>query len=111
MKKALIFIVLITAFSCGKKTDPGFELTDGVSRELASERKERISEVKYGLSFNIPEKLEDSIPSRLALELSLTDTNRPLVLDFIDDHEQATPPGFRQRGKPEKDPANMNVAV
>ncbi len=36
---------------------------------------------------------------------------RPLVLDFIDDHEKATPPGFRKKGKPVKDPANMNVAV
>ncbi|NNE54027.1 MAG: polyhydroxyalkanoate depolymerase [Sulfitobacter sp.] len=36
---------------------------------------------------------------------------RPLVLDFIDDHEQGTPHGHRQRGKSEKDPANMNVAV
>ena len=36
---------------------------------------------------------------------------RPLVLDFIDDHEASTPPGFRKRGKPVQDPANMNVAV
>ncbi|KIN64424.1 Polyhydroxyalkanoate depolymerase, intracellular [Sulfitobacter noctilucicola] len=36
---------------------------------------------------------------------------RPLVLDFIDDHENATPPSYRKRGKPVKDAANMNVAV
>lgn len=36
---------------------------------------------------------------------------RPLVLDFIDDNERSTPPGYRKRGKPVKDPANMNIAV
>lgn len=36
---------------------------------------------------------------------------RPLVLDFIDENEEDTPAGNRQRGKPSKDAANMNVAV
>ena len=36
---------------------------------------------------------------------------RPLVLDFIDDNEEDTPPGYRGRGEAVQDPANMNVAV
>ena len=33
MKKVLFYLALTTAFSCGKQSDPGFELTKGVSRE------------------------------------------------------------------------------
>jgi len=88
MKKTLFLIVLTAVISCSKKTGSEFELTEGVSRELASERKGRISDVKYRLSFNIPEKLEDSIPARLVLELSLTDSKEPVVLDFKTDNQR-----------------------
>ncbi|MGA9270722.1 MAG: M1 family aminopeptidase [Lutimonas sp.] len=87
MKKVLFYLVIATAFSCGKQSDPGFELTKGVSWELASHRRKQVSDVKYQLSFNIPEKKEDSIPSRLILELSLDDAKHPLVLDFKSDKE------------------------
>jgi len=86
MKKVLFYLVAVLVFSCGRKSDPGFEVTEGVSRELASHRKMQVSDVKYRLSFNIPEKREDSIPSRLILELSLKDAEHPLVLDFKSDH-------------------------
>ena len=36
---------------------------------------------------------------------------RPLVLDFIDDNEAATPPGFRQKKAATKKPANKNAAA
>ncbi|MGB5865975.1 MAG: polyhydroxyalkanoate depolymerase [Sulfitobacter sp.] len=40
---------------------------------------------------------------------------RPLVLDFIDDHEKATPPGYRRKKAAEKaapaKPANKNAAA
>jgi poly(3-hydroxybutyrate) depolymerase len=36
---------------------------------------------------------------------------RPLVLDFIDDHEKATPPGFRRKKTAEKKAANKNAAA
>ena len=86
MKKVLFYLVAVLVFSCGRPSDPEFEVTEGVSRELASHRKRQVSDVKYQLSFNIPEKREDSIPSRLILELSLKDSKHPLVLDFKSDN-------------------------
>ena len=85
MKKVLFYLVAVLVFSCGRKSDSKFEVTEGVSRELASHRKMQVSDVKYRLSFSIPEKREDSIPARLILELSLKDAEHPLVLDFKSD--------------------------
>ncbi len=82
MRTALIFLVLVLIFSCGKQPESALELKEGVPKELAAFRKEQISDVKYTLSFNIPKKLEDSIASRLVLELSVHDLSQPLVLDF-----------------------------
>ena len=87
MKKTLLYLVIITALSCDKRPDPGFEMTEGVSLELATHRKKQVADVKYHLSFNIPEKKEDSIPSSLILELSLDAAKHPLVLDFKSDKE------------------------
>lgn len=47
---------------------------------------------------------------------SWRDNIRPMVLDFIDDNEEKTPPGFRQKKKAarksaEKKPANKNAAA
>ena len=85
MKKILLILVLAAVFSCGKQADPVFELNEGVPWELASHRKAQVSDVKYQLTFNIPGKREDSIPSRLILELSLATSKQPLVLDFKTD--------------------------
>jgi len=42
---------------------------------------------------------------------SWRDNIRPMVLDFIDDNENATPPGFRQKKKATKKAANKNAAA
>ena len=82
MRTALLCLSFAIFISCGKQSESALELKEGVPKDLASFRKEQVSDVKYKLSFNIPEKLEDSIASRLVLELAVHDTGQPLVLDF-----------------------------
>ena len=55
---------------------------EGVSKELASYRKKQLSEVSYNLSFAIPKDKEQSIQSKLIVELKISDINQPLYLDF-----------------------------
>ena len=68
--------------SCDRKSNKALDLTEGVSKELASYRKNQDSNVKYHLFFKIPEIKEDSISSKLILELAIHDLNQPLILDF-----------------------------
>lgn len=57
-------------------------LVSGVSVELATHRKATISDLLYDLKFEIPEKLEASIPAEIAISFHLKKTDQPLVLDF-----------------------------
>ena len=82
MKKLLLYITVLLIVSCESKSDTVFEITEGVSKELAVYRKNQVSNVKYGLSFKIPLKKEDPISSKLILELSIHDLDQPLFLDF-----------------------------
>ncbi|KIC03894.1 peptidase M1 [Flavobacterium sp. JRM] len=59
-----------------------FILEKGVSEELAIFRKQQISDVTYELSFAIPDKKDQQIVSKLAVEFKLLDLSRPLYLDF-----------------------------
>lgn len=82
MKKVLLYITIILFVSCERKLNTGLDLSEGVSKELASYRKSQVSNVKYQLFFRIPLIKEDSIISKLILELSIHDLNQPLFLDF-----------------------------
>ncbi|MFV0555270.1 MAG: M1 family aminopeptidase [Mangrovibacterium sp.] len=56
-------------------------LDEGVSRELAQFRKEHYAEVKYDLSFSIPEKPSENIRASLTLSLTLA-KQVPVIFDF-----------------------------
>jgi aminopeptidase N len=73
--------MLAIGFSQSREKD-NFFLDNGVSENLAHFRKQQISNVFYGLSFEIPYKKEKEINSNLILELNLLDLSRPLYLDF-----------------------------
>jgi len=74
----LIFLLPVTA--CQKLSPV---LTEpGVSRELASLRKQTIDSLEYQVFFSIPESMEDSIPGRVTLHFLLSDRSLPLVIDF-----------------------------
>jgi aminopeptidase N len=57
-------------------TAPGVPLT------LAQDRAARIRDVRYDLRFSVPEAMTAAVTGSVALHFTLTDTSRPLVLDF-----------------------------
>jgi len=57
-------------------------LENGVSEQLAVFRKHQISNVTYGLSFEIPQQKQQEINSDLTLNLTISDLSQPLYLDF-----------------------------
>ena len=87
MKNILLCIAIVLFVSCERKSNKALELSEGVSKELASYRKNQVSNVKYHLFFKIPSTKEDSINSKLILELSVHDLSKPLFLDFKSNKE------------------------
>jgi len=82
MKKYFFYTILILLVSCEVDSNNTLILTDGVSSELASYRKQQVSDVTYNLSFSIPLKKKDSINSKLNLQLTINNLSQALVLDF-----------------------------
>lgn len=73
----------IAAIGCSQTKQKGTLILDnGVSEQLARFRKQQISEVSYGLSFEIPNQKEQDINSNLVLNLTLSTLKEPLYLDF-----------------------------
>ena len=77
-----IIAILIIFSSCKESVDTTAFLKEGVTLELEEYRSEQISDLKYELSFSIPEKKEEPVISKLVLKLNLKDLNAPLFLDF-----------------------------
>ncbi len=67
--------------SCMPQTEE-VSLVSGVSVELAAQRKATINNIVYDLKFNIPEKLEASIPAEITISFNLEENNQSLILDF-----------------------------
>jgi aminopeptidase N len=61
----------------------------GVSRALAEERVQRISEVRYTLSFSVPAAREVPITGRTTISFTLGDNRRPVVIDFAPNRPDA----------------------
>ncbi|MGC9472155.1 MAG: M1 family aminopeptidase [Bacteroidales bacterium] len=74
----LIFFLPVTA--CQKLSPVITE--PGISRELASLRKQTIDSLEYQVFFSIPESIDDSIPGRVTLRFLLSNRSLPLVIDF-----------------------------
>ena len=79
---AASFLLLPTmssrTFAQGRPPD----LSAGVSESLAIERADRVSDVRYSLSFEIPPGRSDPIHARVAISFALSDAGTPLALDF-----------------------------
>ncbi|OOV19729.1 M1 family aminopeptidase [Flavobacterium sp. LM4] len=76
-----LFTILTSGFCQSKQKESVF-LENGVSEQLAIFRKQKISNVSYGLSFEIPHQKSENINSELSLNLNLADLSQPLYLDF-----------------------------
>lgn len=59
---------------------------EGVSQELAQWRKETIKELRYGLSFDIPEQRDEAIEAEACIRFVL-ERSLEVVLDFRESHE------------------------
>ncbi len=80
-----LYITLVTALifsSCKDRTNTALQLEDGVSLELATYRKNQVSNVNYQLNFKIPEAKTQPIPAQLVLTFQISDVDAPLYLDF-----------------------------
>ena len=75
------FTIITIGFSQSKQKESSL-LENGVSEQLAVFRKHQISNVSYGLSFEIPNQKDQEISSSLTLDLTLSDLSQPLYLDF-----------------------------
>ena len=76
-----LFAFITIAFSQAKqKVNPVLE--NGVSEQMAIFRQQQISNVSYGLSFEIPNQKEQDIISNSNLELNVSDLSQSLYLDF-----------------------------
>jgi aminopeptidase N len=78
----LCFIALTTIGFSQSKPKEDLVIDNGVSEQLAIFRKHQISDVTYGLSFEIPQQKQQEINSNLILNLSIADLSEPLYLDF-----------------------------
>jgi len=75
------FTIITIGFSQSRQKESSL-LENGVSEQLAIFRKHQISNVSYGLSFEIPNQKQQEISSNLNLDLTLSDLSQPLYLDF-----------------------------
>ncbi|MCD8302661.1 MAG: M1 family aminopeptidase [Prevotellaceae bacterium] len=77
--------VLCLTSACQEEEE--LKLETGVSLELARQRKANISDVRYDLTFNIPEAKDSSVIGRAQIDLKLRKRSA-LVLDFKADSSQ-----------------------
>ncbi len=80
MKKAPALIpILLLSTGCGPESP---DTSPGVSWELAEHRRERISDIRYGLTLSIPRAIDERIRGVESIHFALSDNHTPIVLDF-----------------------------
>lgn len=77
-----VFLTLLLFISCGKESTPKNFLDNGISLQLATYRKQQVSNVKYQLKFSIPKTKAETIPSHLKITATISDVKEDLILDF-----------------------------
>jgi len=76
------FLLLLTGAAVAACFAPPPDASPGVSWQLARLRSRTISDVRYELSFTIPAALADPVVGRETVRFRLTNTRRPVLLDF-----------------------------
>ncbi|KAB5491539.1 MULTISPECIES: M1 family metallopeptidase [Flagellimonas] len=83
MKKTILPFLGVSLFLLACQQPKHIDLLDvGIPLAMAEYRKEQVTDVVYGLSFDIPEDKTQPIPSKLKLDLEIHDLSQPLYLDF-----------------------------
>ena len=83
------FFLLLALSACRTSETAWPDPEAGVPLVLATERAKRIQDLRYELSFDIPEAQTEPIAGRARVRFRLTDAAQPLVFDFGD---AASPP-------------------
>ena len=83
MKRAFYVVIMlaITLSGCGPEDD-ATEPSPGVSWRLAQRRARTLSDVRYDITFTIPEALDDPIRGEETIRFHLSEPGKPLVVDF-----------------------------
>ena len=79
--KLLKNLSIAAALCCACGGPDGALTAPGVSEDLATQRKDRVSGIHYELEFDIPESMEEKVTGREVLSFSLSD-GKDLILDF-----------------------------
>ena len=77
-----VFLILFLFISCDEESIPKAFLEKGISLQLATYRKQQVSNVTYQLKFEIPKTKAEVIPSQLKITTTLSDLKQDLILDF-----------------------------
>jgi len=77
--RLLLLFAPIPVISC---RPGGPDLARGVSWSLAQQRSAAITTVRYGLTLQIPESVEERIRGLESITVTRSDTSQPIVLDF-----------------------------
>jgi aminopeptidase N len=88
MKNLLPFLFLILILSsCTTTVSEEHFYDPGISFELSKFRKQQISDIHYTLDFSIPKNKNERINSYLKLDLTISDLEHPIILDFNEKSE------------------------
>jgi len=78
----LLSIIILTFTNCSTDEEKPVE---GISKELAEQRKNQLSHLSYNLFFDIPAEKEQKIQSEIEISFEVSSLEDDLVLDFTAD--------------------------
>lgn len=83
LNQLFLILILSSILYCScKEVNPKL-IEPGVSKELAILREKQLSDIKYFLSFTIPDSINEKVQGHTIIEFNYRkDLNKPLILDF-----------------------------
>jgi len=120
MKNLLsLFLLVLILSSCTISVSEDHLYDPGISLALAKFRKQQISNLHYTLDFSIPKNKNEEINSFLKVDLTVSNLEHPIILDFNEKSENIK--SIRVNGKPTEikheqehiiiDPKNLKEGV
>jgi aminopeptidase N len=99
MKNPLpLFLLVLILSSCATSVSEDHLYDPGISLELAKFRKQQISDIHYKLDFSIPKNKNEGINSFLKVDLTVSNLEHPIILDFNEKSENIK--SIHVNGKP-----------
>jgi aminopeptidase N len=92
-----VFLILFLFTSCEKESNSSTFLEKGISLELATYRKQQVTNVTYQLKFEIPKTTAEAIQAHLKITATLLDLKHNLILDF--NEKKSNIKGVKVNGK------------